>query len=231
MVFLKLFLYTRSLVASQAQPNSPPPPFLSSFFMLPIYFTYVDYFFPPSLSSLLKYKTCGGDGSPVRSKEHLIIFPFSLLSFMLPLLLFSKRCHFQHVCPPADGFTSAKHRQTCWCFSVEKQPFRLSLEFHPAFPSPHPNPFHLHTKPRSQKKRPPVPLSESPPSPLFPALFPPIIISGVSDGIRCCLLIASCGTLLQHPHPDTHTQTQTQTRTPQKMFVCCRNQSVKTNIK
>lgn len=72
-------------------------------------------------------------------------------------------------------------------------------------------------------------LSESPPSPLFPALFPPIIISGVSDGIRCCLLIASCGTLLQHPRPDTHTQTQT--RTPQKMFVCCRNQSVKTNIK
>lgn len=158
------------------------------------------------------------------------MLPLLLLSYHPPHSdLSSKRCHFQHVCPPADGFTSAKHRPTCWCFSVEKQPLRLSLQFHPTFPSPHPNPFHLHTKPRSQKKSPPVPLSESPPSPLFPALFPPIIISGVSDGFRCCSLIASRGTLLQHPHPDTHTQTQT--RTLQKMFVCCRNQSVKTNIK
>lgn len=52
---------------------------------------------------------------------------------------------------------------------------------------------------------------------LYPALFPPIIISGVSDRIRCCLLLASCGTLLQHP-PNTYTHTYThinkQTQTP-----------------
>lgn len=50
MVFLKLFLYTQSLVASQTQSNPLPPPlFLSSLFILAIYFTYVDYPPPPPL--------------------------------------------------------------------------------------------------------------------------------------------------------------------------------------
>lgn len=80
MVFLKLFLYTRSLVASQAQPKPP----LLLIFLLPFHVAHLLHicglFFSPPLSELLKCKTCGGDGAPVRSKDHLIIFlHFSLL--------------------------------------------------------------------------------------------------------------------------------------------------------
>lgn len=100
------------------------------------------------------------------------------------------------------------------------QPF-LSV-YPPQLCSSIPHPQHPHTS-LDLRKSLPVPLREIPPSP-FPS--PPIVISGMSmsDGIRCCLLIASCGTLIQQrpSSPSLHTP---------KMFVCCKNQSVKMNIK